>query len=119
MQTDTGVVDTGSELESDTSSINDGITTSTVAASGGVTCHLQQKQEPLSRQQLEKRIESLCQENRVLKIEIDTYKLRVKSLQEENKELRKVSVNIQVGTHIFLKLFFYSGFGVFIATNAF
>jgi coiled-coil domain-containing protein 6 len=51
---------------------------------------------PLSKEQFEKRIESLVQENRVFKIEIDTYKLRVKALQEENKELRKASVNIQV-----------------------
>ena len=32
--------------------------------------------------QLHKRIESLQQQNRVLKCELETYKLRVKSLQE-------------------------------------
>jgi coiled-coil domain-containing protein 6 len=88
--------DTGSELESDTSSINDGMTGAFHV--GNV---------PLSREQLEKRVESLIQENRVLKIEIETFKLRVKSMQEENKELRKVSVNIQV---IFSTYFFYSIF---------
>lgn len=74
---------TDSELESDTSSINDGVTS-------GSTNNL-----PLSREQLDKRISSLLQENRVYKIEIDTFKLRIKALQEENKDLRKASVNIQ------------------------
>lgn len=74
---------TDSELESDTSSINEGV----------VSAHL--SNVPMSKEQLEKRIESLIQENRVLKIEIETYKLRVRQLQEENKELRKASVNIQ------------------------
>jgi len=75
---------TDSELESDTSSMNDGMPPCSMAMNA-----------PLSRDQLDKRIESLVQENRVLKLEIDTYKLRVKSLQEENRELRKNSVNIQ------------------------
>lgn len=73
---------TDSELESDTSSINDGVTSGT-------------QNLPLSREQLDKRISSLLQENRVFKIEIDTFKLRIKALQEENKDLRKASVNIQ------------------------
>lgn len=40
----------------------------------------------------------LCQssfQNRVLKCELETYKLRVKSLQEENRHLRQASVHIQ------------------------
>ncbi len=45
--------------------------------------------------QLHKRIESLQQQNRVLKCELETYKLRVKSLQEENRNLRQASVHIQ------------------------
>ncbi|XP_013187444.1 coiled-coil domain-containing protein 6 isoform X2 [Amyelois transitella] len=49
----------------------------------------------VSRDQLQKRIESLQQQNRVLKVELDTYKLRVKSLQEENRALRQASVSIQ------------------------
>ena len=77
---------TDSELESDTSSINDGVTTSGNGAQNIL----------ISKDQLDKRISSLLQENRVLKIEIDTYKIRVKALQEENKDLRKASVNIQV-----------------------
>lgn len=39
--------------------------------------------------------ERLEQENRVLKIEIETLKLRIKSLTEENKSLRRASVTIQ------------------------
>ncbi|XP_075232782.1 coiled-coil domain-containing protein 6-like [Lycorma delicatula] len=50
---------------------------------------------PITREQLQKRIESLQQQNRVLKVELDTYKLRVKALQEENKGLRQASVIIQ------------------------
>lgn len=50
---------------------------------------------PVTREQLQKRIESLQQQNRVLKVELDTYKLRVKALQEENKGLRQASVIIQ------------------------
>lgn len=49
---------------------------------------------PITREQLQKRIESLQQQNRVLKVELETYKLRVKALQEENRELRKASVII-------------------------
>ena len=70
---------TDSELESDTSSVHE-------ANLANV---------PISKEQLEKRIESLIQENRVLKIEIETFKIRVRQMQEENKELRKASVNIQ------------------------
>lgn len=50
---------------------------------------------PVSRDQLQKRIDSLTQQNKVLKVELDTYKIRVKQLQEENKTLRQASVNIQ------------------------
>lgn len=50
---------------------------------------------PVSREQLQKRIDSLTQQNKVLKVELDTYKIRVKQLQEENKTLRQASVNIQ------------------------
>ena len=95
------MMQTDSELESDTSSINDGMP----------PCFLPNQllqhqiniapaSVILSRDQLEKRIESLSQENRVLKIEIDTFKMRVKSLQEENRELRKNSVSIQVSVSL-------------------
>lgn len=50
---------------------------------------------PITREQLQKRIDSLQQQNRVLKVELETYKLRVKALQEENRGLRQASVIIQ------------------------
>jgi len=40
------------------------------------------------------RIASLEQQNRVLKMELEMYKLRCKQMQEENKNLRQVSVSI-------------------------
>ncbi len=80
MQTDS---DTSQQLESDTSSIND---------SAMLTC------PQLSRDHLEKEIKSLALENKALRTEINTFKLRVNTLQEENRELRKKSVNIQVST---------------------
>lgn len=86
---------TDSELESDTSSINDGIPPCT-----SINAINNAPVAALTREQIEKRVESLVQENRVLKIEIDTFRLRVKALQEENRELRKNSVNIQVNTII-------------------
>jgi len=69
---------TDSECESDVSSVAD--------YSSGT---------PLNREHLLKRIESVMQENRVLKVEVDTYKLRLKGAQEEIKQLRYASVNIQ------------------------
>ncbi|KAF4532229.1 hypothetical protein B566_EDAN004315 [Ephemera danica] len=72
-----------SASESDSSSIDGG---------GGPTM---MPPSPVTREQLHKRIESLQQQNRVLKVELETYKLRVKALQEENRGLRQASVIIQ------------------------
>ncbi|XP_054773317.1 coiled-coil domain-containing protein 6-like [Lytechinus pictus] len=47
------------------------------------------------REELFNRIASLEQENKVLKMELETYKMKCKSLVAENRELRKASVNIQ------------------------
>uniref|UniRef100_A0A1I8FFQ4 Coiled-coil domain-containing protein 6 n=1 Tax=Macrostomum lignano TaxID=282301 RepID=A0A1I8FFQ4_9PLAT len=44
---------------------------------------------------LRRRIDSLLQEKRVLRMEVETLKLRVKALQQENLELRRNSVSIQ------------------------
>lgn len=49
---------------------------------------------PVTREQLQKRIDSLQQHNRVLKVELETYKIRVKALQEETRSLRQASVII-------------------------
>lgn len=76
-----------SEAESDTSSIM-GDSSSNFESS-------MKPPSPASREQLVKRIESLLQENRVLKVEVDTFKLRVKHLQEENRTLKQASVLIQ------------------------
>ncbi|XP_032890230.1 coiled-coil domain-containing protein 6 [Amblyraja radiata] len=46
-------------------------------------------------EELSNRLASLQQENKVLKIELETYKLKCKALQEENRDLRKASVTIQ------------------------
>lgn len=65
---------------------------------------------PISREQLQKRIESLTQQNRVLKVELETYKIRVKVLQEENRALRQASVIIVSNTQTFLFSFFHYSF---------
>ncbi|XP_067934460.1 coiled-coil domain-containing protein 6-like isoform X1 [Watersipora subatra] len=70
------------EMESDTSSVDGG-------GSFGLVNPKQTKESDV------KRIESLSQENRVLRMEIDTLKLKNRSLQAQNKELRQNSVNIQ------------------------
>uniref|UniRef100_A0A0B7AYF2 Coiled-coil domain-containing protein 6 n=1 Tax=Arion vulgaris TaxID=1028688 RepID=A0A0B7AYF2_9EUPU len=79
------MADSASELESDTSSID---------FDGGPT--LSTKLPSLEQvDKLNKRIESLEQENRVLRMELETCKLKCKSMQEENRELRRASVSIQ------------------------
>ncbi|WAQ97635.1 CCDC6-like protein, partial [Mya arenaria] len=75
------MADSASELESDTSSLDGGTIAKTSAQS--------------QTEQLKKRVESLQQENRVLKVELETYKLKCKQLAEEKQELKKMSVNIQ------------------------
>ncbi|XP_052264875.1 coiled-coil domain-containing protein 6-like isoform X2 [Dreissena polymorpha] len=75
------MADSASELESDASSLDGGIISKTSAQSQVA--------------ELKKRIESLQQENRVLKVELETYKLKCKQLAEEKQELKKISVNIQ------------------------
>lgn len=75
------MADRDSASESDSSSIDGG--------------PIMMPPSPVTREQLQKRIESLQQHNRVLKIELETYKLRVKALQEENRGLRQASVIIQ------------------------
>lgn len=73
-------MDPGSASESDSSSIDGG--------------PIMMPPSPVTREQLQKRIESLQQQNRVLKVEVETYKLKVKALEEQNRNLRKASVII-------------------------
>ena len=70
---------TDSEYESDVSSIADSSTTTNA------------HQLPFNREHLIKRIDSLTQENRVLKVELETYKLRLKASQQEIKQLKQLS----------------------------
>ena len=72
----------GSDLESDASS-----------ADGGPTS-MAWSQTMTGREQLSKRVDSLQQENRVLKMELDTYRYKCRSLEEENRELKKARVTI-------------------------
>lgn len=64
------------DSESDTGSLDGGLHPN---LDGNPPCF--QPPSPVSREQLQKRIESLQQQNRVLNMELETYKLRVKSLQ--------------------------------------
>ncbi|KAK4302640.1 hypothetical protein Pmani_025286 [Petrolisthes manimaculis] len=74
-----------SASESDSSSVND----------GPIMQPPSMPPSPITREQWQKRIDCLQQQNRVLRAELETYKLRVKSLHEENRALRQASVNIQ------------------------
>jgi len=69
-----------SDLESDASSVDGGLDTKVPSAA--------------LVQQLNKRVESLQQENRVLRMELDTYRYKCKSLEEDNRELKKARVTI-------------------------
>ncbi|EPQ07068.1 Coiled-coil domain-containing protein 6 [Myotis brandtii] len=60
----------------------------TYTFSGGIVI------SPFRLEELTNRLASLQQENKVLKIELETYKLKCKALQEENRDLRKASVTI-------------------------
>jgi len=82
-------------MSSPGSAVSAPIAPSASFASAPSTAGIMQPPSPVSRDQLQKRIESLQQQNRVLKCELETYKLRVKSLQEENKAIRQASVHIQ------------------------
>ncbi|CAG0883718.1 unnamed protein product [Cyprideis torosa] len=73
--------DRDSASESDSSSINDG--------------PVMLPPSPATRETLQRRNESLQQANKVLRLELESYKLRVKSLQEENRVLRQTSVTIE------------------------
>ena len=73
----------GSDLESDASS-----------ADGGGPTSMTWSHTTTGREQLTKRVDSLQQENRVLKMELDTFRYKCRSLEEENRELKKARVTI-------------------------
>jgi len=54
-------------------------------------------------EQLTMRVESLQQENRVLRMELETMRYRCKGLEQENKDLKRARVNIvRYSTDVFL-----------------
>jgi len=75
----------GSDLESDASSADGG---------GGPTSMAWTQTTTAAREHLTKRVDSLAQENRVLKMELDTFRYKCKSLEEENRDLKKARVTI-------------------------
>ncbi|CAG0916192.1 unnamed protein product [Notodromas monacha] len=75
------ICDRDSASESDSSSVDGG--------------PIMMPPSPISREQLHKRIESLQQANKVLRMELESMKHRFKQMQEENKNLRQASVTIQ------------------------
>ena len=80
------MADSISDMESDASSLDGGgggasNLTGGVASTGEAV-------------QMTRRLESLQQENRVLHMELETYRYRCKSLEEENRDLKKARVSI-------------------------
>ena len=62
----------------------------------------------MNREHLLKRIDSLTQENRVLKVELETYKLRLKAAQQEIKQLKQfVSILIIYFNEIYFTFFLF------------
>jgi coiled-coil domain-containing protein 6 len=53
-------------------------------------------------EQMSMRIESLQQENRVLRMELDAVRCKCKGLEEENRELKKSRVDIVSRSRMFL-----------------
>lgn len=81
------MADSASELESDTNSMNDGPTARLMT--------------PNHIEYMQRRMESLQQENVVLKTELEKYKQRVKTLEDDNVRLRRASVSIVCFSSIF------------------
>jgi len=75
----------GSDMESDSG-----------RSSVDVPCGASRSAKPdnLETVQLEMRVDSLQQENRVLRMELETVRCRCKSLEQENKDLKRARVNI-------------------------
>ena len=73
--------------------------TSDAGESDASTC--EEGPNSMGRLSIMARVRSLQQENTVLKIEVDTLKLRCKNLKEENEELRRARVNLVSFSAIF------------------
>ncbi|KAJ8248551.1 hypothetical protein GJAV_G00243210 [Gymnothorax javanicus] len=87
------MADSASESDTDgagsTSAAPQSATPSSTSSKPGIVI------SPFRLEELTNRLASLQQENKVLKIELETFKLKCKALQEENRDLRKASVTIQ------------------------
>ena len=63
-------------------------------ASDGAPSAGSSKADVVETEQLSMRVESLQQENRVLRMELETMRYRCKGLEQENKDLKRARVNI-------------------------
>ena len=75
--------------------------TSDAGESDASTC--EEGHNSMGRLSIMARVRSLQQENTVLKIEVDTLKLRCKNLKEENEELRRARVNLVRSIRLLLR----------------
>lgn len=83
------MVDSASEMsESDTDAMS-------LSGISGFSDSNRTSRQRIQVEELTARVNTLNQENRVLKIEVDKFKIQTKILMEDNKKLRQDSVNIQ------------------------
>ena len=84
----------GSDMESDSgrSSVDAWVDVPCVGSDGGASGTSSVKAD--ESEQLAMRVESLQQENRVLRMELETMRYRCKGLEQENKDLKRARVNI-------------------------
>ena len=91
------MADSASESDTDGAGSSTAVPMSTSSAGSNTTSNSGKPSIVISQFRLEEltnRLASLQQENKVLKIELETFKLKCKALQEENRDLRKASVTI-------------------------
>jgi len=78
----------GSDMESDSGRSSVDVADGLASGSSSV------KADGVETVQLEMRVDSLQQENRVLRMELETMRCRCKGLEQENKDLKRARVNI-------------------------
>ena len=82
----------GSDMESDSG--RSSVDVPCGASDGGASGSSSVKTDGVETEQLSMRVESLQQENRVLRMELETMRYRCKGLEQENKDLKRARVNI-------------------------
>ena len=83
----------GSDMESDSG--RSSVDVPCGASDGGTSASSSMKADGcVEGEQLAMRVESLQQENRVLRMEMETMRYRCKGLEQENKDLKRARVNI-------------------------